>query len=119
MDSSKPKVLLRSLIISYLFSAILLLALTFLFYKLKLKEAQINAAVCMIYVLVCFFGGILAGKGIRSRRFFWGMLTGLLYFIVLYGMSWAMSKGTMPDISRSMTVMACCIGGGTLGGMLS
>lgn len=119
MDSSKPKILLRSLIISYLFSAVLLLGLSFLFYRLKLKEAQINTAVYLIYVAVCFFGGLLAGKGIRSRRFFWGMLAGLLYFLVLYAMSWIMSRGTMPAVSRSMTVMACCIAGGTLGGMLS
>lgn len=119
MDSSKPKVLLRSLIISYLFSAVLLLTLSFLFYRLKLKEVQINTAIYLIYAVVCFFGGLLAGKGIRSRRFFWGMLSGLLYFLVLYAMSWLMSRGTAPELSRSMTVMACCIAGGTLGGMLS
>lgn len=119
MDSSKPKILLRSLIVSYLCSAVLLLALSFLFYKLKLKEAQINTAVYLIYGIVCFLGGLLAGKGIRSRRFFWGLLTGLLYFLVLYGVSWAMNRGTAPDFSRSMTVLACCIGGGTIGGMIS
>lgn len=119
MDSSKPKILLRSLFVSYLLSAVLLLALSFLFYKLKLKEAQINTAVYLIYVLVCFLGGFLAGKGIRSRRFFWGMTAGLLYFLVLYGVSWAVSRGAAPELSRSMTVLACCVCGGTVGGMLS
>lgn len=119
MESSKPRVLLRSLIISYLLSAVLLAALSFLFYKLKLKEVQINTAIYLIYVLACFFGGLLAGKSIRSRRFFWGMLAGLLYFLVLYAVSWITGKGAVPAIPRSMTVMACCIVGGTLGGMLS
>ena len=87
MDISKSKVLLRSLLMAYLLSGILLLALSFALYRLKLGEQQINVAVYGVYVIACLFGGFLAGKASLSRRFFWGMLTGILYFAVLFAVS--------------------------------
>ncbi len=75
MSPSKPKALLRSLLISYLLSGILLLVMSFALYKLKLKEAQINTAVYAVYVIACLVGGILSGKALQNRRFFWGLLT--------------------------------------------
>lgn len=121
MDISKSKVLLRSLLMAYLLSGILLLALSFALYRLKLGEQQINAAVYGVYVIACLFGGFLAGKASLSRRFFWGMLTGILYFAVLFAVSWLMNRDTMiiPDLTRSATVLACCAVGGTAGGMFS
>jgi len=119
MITSKPKALLRSLVFSYLVSGILLLALSFGLYKLKMKETQINTAVYLIYLLACLVGGFLAGKATRQRRFFWGMFSGLLYFAVLFAVSWLMKQGDFPDTTRIMTTMACCLAGGTAGGMMS
>ena len=56
MDISKSKVLLRSLLMAYLLSGVLLLALSFALYRMKLGEQQINAAVYGIYVIACLFG---------------------------------------------------------------
>ncbi|MEW4411137.1 TIGR04086 family membrane protein [Clostridium sp. AN503] len=119
MSPSKPKALLRSLLISYLLSGILLLVMSFALYKLKLKEAQINTAVYAVYVIACLVGGILSGKALQNRRFFWGLLTGLLYFLVLFAVSWLMKQDTALDTSRIFTVLACCAAGGTVGGMVS
>ncbi len=121
MNISKSKVLLRSLLMAYLLSGILLLVLSFALYRLKLGEQQINAAVYGVYVIACLFGGFLAGKASLSRRFFWGMLTGILYFAVLFAVSWLMNRNTMiiPDLTKSATVLACCVAGGTAGGMFS
>lgn len=119
MNSGSPKTLLRSLIISYVLSGILLLALSFALYKLKIKEAQINTAVYIVYLLACLAGGLLAGKAMRQRRFFWGLLSGLLYFVVLLAVSWILKQDLPLDTSRMLTVMACCAAGGTIGGMIS
>lgn len=119
MNHSIPKVLLRSLVVSYLLSGILLLALSFALYRLKLKEPQINLAVFLVYGIACLTGGLLAGKGIASRRFFWGLLSGILYFAVLFLVSWLMGHGAVPEFSRSMSVLSCCIAGGMIGGMMS
>ncbi len=119
MNSSMSKALLRSLIISYVLSGLMILLLSLALYKLKLKEGQINTAIFAVYGIVCLVGGFVSGKSAGSRRFFWGLLTGLLYFLVLFAVSTAFSKGSIPDLSRSMTVLAFCTAGGMLGGMLS
>lgn len=119
MTSSRPKALLRSLLFSYLLSGILLLALAFVLYKLKIKEAQINTAVYAIYAIACLIGGFAAGKRIGQRRFFWGLLSGLLYFLVLLAVSWLLKQGNPFDLTRVLTVMGCCLAGGTAGGMMS
>lgn len=119
MPSIKPKVFLRSLLCSYILSGILLLLLAFGLYKLKIKEAQINSAVYIIYVLACLAGGLLTGKSIRQKRFFWGLVSGFLYFAVLLAVSWVLKQGIPLDTTRILTVMACCLAGGTVGGMMS
>ena len=80
MLPSRPKAVLISLVASYLLSALLLFILTFVLYRLKLKESQIAPAVYALYAISCFAGGLLCGKALRTRRFFWGLLTGVLYF---------------------------------------
>ena len=81
------KILTRSLLISYLLSALLLTLLAFGLYRLKLSPARVSAGIYGIYGISCFIGGMLAGKGLPNRRFFWGLLSGLLYFLVLALMS--------------------------------
>lgn len=119
MITSAPKALLRSLVLSYFVSGILLLALSFGLYKLKIKEAQINTAVYLIYLLACLAGGFLAGKAARQKRFLWGMISGLLYFAVLLAVSWLMKQGGFPNTTRIITTLVCCASGGTAGGMVA
>ena len=72
-----------------------------------------------VYLITCLIGGLLASRRLRQRRFFWGLLSGLFYFVVLFAVSWAMNMGSTIDMERSVTVMAVCALGGTLGGMMS
>ena len=76
--------MVRALIVTYILSGILLVVLSFALFKFRLPENQVNVAVCAVYVISCFFGGILAGKTMRTRRFFWGLVLGTLYFLFLY-----------------------------------
>lgn len=119
MTPSKPKALLGSLLISYIISGVLLVGLAFVLYKLKIKEGQINVAVYAIYVISCLIGGLFAGKRIGQRRFFWGLLSALLYFGVLVAVSWVLKNGGTFDAGRVLNVMGCCIVGGVAGGMMS
>lgn len=66
--------MVRALIVTYILSGILLVVLSFALFKFRLPENQVNVAVCAVYVISCFFGGILAGKTMRTRRFFWGLV---------------------------------------------
>ena len=119
MGTSAPKVFLRSLLFSYILSALLLLGISFALYKLRLQESQVQAAVNIVYVLSCALAGFLAGKGIRRGRFFCGAAAGLLYFAVLLAMSVLVNKGlTLPP--RELAIAAgFCVGSGIIGGVLS
>ena len=117
VHAAKP--MLRSLLLSYALSALLLTGLAFCLYRLRLKEGQVNLMVFAIYLIACFAGGLAARKGIRKRRFFWGFLLGLLYFLVLFAVSWALNQGGPVDLERSATVLGLCVLGGSLGGMVS
>ena len=119
MSQSRVKAVLRALLVSYIFTGIFLVLLAFLLYQFRLGEKQVGMAVNVIYVVTCIIGGFAAGKGIRQRRFFWGLLSGLLYFLILLGMSFAMQKGLKGDMADIVKVLAMCAAGGMLGGMLS
>ena len=71
------------------------------------------------YILSCFFGGIIAGKTMRTRRFFWGLVLGSLYFLFLYLMSLAQKDGVTEDSKRLLSVLAMCTLSGMAGGMVS
>lgn len=119
MNPSKPKALLISLLFSYLLSGILLLLISLALYKWNLKEEQIGLFVYLVYAISCFAGGIFAGKRIRTRRFFWGFLNGMLYFIILFLISIPIN-GTLPHNTQQILLsLSCCLAGGMIGGMIS
>ena len=74
----------RTLIVTYVISAVLLAALSFALFQFHLREPEVNAAVNAVYILSCLFGGLIAGKTMKTRRFLWGLLIGLLSLSVLH-----------------------------------
>ncbi len=116
---NKPLSLIRSLFVSFVLSGILLLALSFLLYKLRLSKNQIQAGVYIVYGLACLAGGFLTGKQIRIRRFLWGGLSGVLYFAVLLALSLLLNQGIHSGLPGILISLAVCAGAGLIGGMLS
>ncbi len=110
---------LRSLLFSYIATGVLLLILSFALYQFRLRSSQVSAAVHIIYAVSCFFGGFLAGKSIGQRRFFWGFLVGLCYFIILFVMSSLINRGLSAETSQILLILGICAAGGTIGGMAS
>lgn len=119
MEALKPKILLRSLLFSYLLSAILLLIVSYALYRFRLKESQIRAAVTVIYILSCILGGFLSGRTIRRQRFLCGLFTGLAYFLVLLAVSFLLGKGIHTELPKLFSIAGMCLGGGILGGIFS
>ena len=119
METSKLKVGMRSLLFSYILSGILLLAVSFVLYKFRIKESQVKLAVNAIYIISCLLGGFIMGKGIRQRRFIWGLLLGVMYFGILMLVSYVMKKQLSGNTIQLTTTMLMCAFSGTIGGMLS
>ena len=75
--------MLKSLLCAYVVTGIMLLILTLLLYKAGLSEENVNAGITLTYVISTFAGGFVIGKLTGVKKFLWGLLTGILYFVLL------------------------------------
>lgn len=110
---------IKSLIAAYVFTGIALAALAFAIYQWKLSEVVVNIVILAIYVLASFIGGFITGKRVKERKFFWGLLLGGLYILIIYGVSMIMTASLDMISTASLAACLLCLGGGMLGGMLS
>lgn len=108
-----------SLFGSYLitFAGILILALLLLMFQIT--ESSVDIGILVIYILAGLVAGMIAGKRTGSKRFLWGMISGMGYFLVLFTLSVVSGQEIKHMGNDLMTTFLICIGSGTLGGMLS
>lgn len=111
--------MLKALLCAYIMTGILLLILTLLLYKAGLSEENINAGIILTYVISTFSGGFVIGKLIGVKKFLWGLLLGVLYFVLLMLISLGIYHSLQSDVVNLATTFLLCAGGGMLGGMIS
>lgn len=110
---------LKALLCAYIVTGILLLVLTLLLYKAGLSEENVNAGIILTYVISTFSGGFVIGKLTRVRKFLWGLLLGVVYFVLLLLISLGIYHSLQSDLMNLATTFLLCAGGGMLGGMIS
>ena len=106
---------IKSLLASYIVTGILLLVLTFFMYKFELNEKIVSAAIVGIYVVSTLIGGMIIGKLTKSKRYLWGMVLGIIYFVLLL----LITLGVYRTLNGDSVSMILCAGGGMTGGMIS
>lgn len=111
--------LMLGLTMAYVVTAVLLLLLAFVLFKMQPDAGKMEIGILAAYVLSCFVGGRLCAGRNEKRKFFWGLLTGILYFLLLYAISGMSDRTVQSGLLQSLTALALCAGGGMLGGMLS
>ncbi len=111
--------IIKALLASYIVTGILLFLLTFFLYKFDWDEQMVTAGIVVIYVLSTFVGGFILGKLKRVKKFVWGLLMGVLYFVLLFGISFCIYRSFDGNGTNVLTTFLLCAGGGTLGGMLA
>lgn len=117
--SRKEMWMLKSILASYIITAVLLLLLTFLVYKFELGERVVAAGIIAIYVLSTLIGGLIIGKKVQTRRFIWGISLGMVYFLLLLLITLGVYHEISANISNLITTFILCISGGMIGGMIS
>ena len=113
------KTILRSLLLAYALSGICLLLLALMVFKLDIGQGIVTVGILVIYVVSCLAGGFLSGKHMRQNKYKWGFLVGLCYFVLLMIVSFAVQRRWDMSAQHAITTFFMCLGGGTLGGMLS
>lgn len=109
----------KALLAAYAMSALLLLLLAFLLYRLEISESVVTGGIVSVYLISTLAGGFVMGKMMKVRKFFWGILTGCIYFGLLLLISVGICRGVSADVSQILTSLLLCAGGGMLGGMIS
>lgn len=110
---------IKSLLASYIVTGILLLVLTFFMYKFELNEKIVSAAIVGIYVVSTLIGGMIIGKLTKSKRYLWGMVLGIVYFVLLLLITLGVYRTLNGDSVSIVTSLILCASGGMTGGMIS
>lgn len=110
---------LKCLLGAYVLTAGFLLLLALMLYRFGLEEKVVNICIIGIYVVVTFLAGWLAGKRAGTKKFVWGLLMGIAYFVVLAIVSLVVNGSVQDVASNFVTVFLLCAGSGMLGGMVS
>ena len=110
---------LKSLLVSYILTGVLLLLLAVALYKLELNEKAVSAAIVAIYIVSTLIGGIIIGKFARVRRYLWGLGLGIGYFALLLLITLGVYRTLNGDAANLVTTFVLCAGGGMAGGMRS
>lgn len=118
-QNTKIFALLKGLLISYIITAFILLLLSFLMLKLSLPSMIISGGVNFAYIVATFFGGFFVGKKLEQRKFLWGFVMGVLYFIVVMLISIGLNSSSPLPLGNYATGFIICSLSGMLGGMIS
>ena len=117
--SVRPVFFLKVLAFSYVLTVASLMLLALLLYKFRFGEMVVNVGIILIYILACFVSGFLTGKRMERRKFLWGFVVGLGYFIILLLVSFGLKNETGQLGGDMISTLFLCAASGMLGGMLS
>ena len=123
-EKVSPVVMLSvALTVMLVISGVLLLLLAWGLYKLDLSEAVVKIGIVAIYIGACFAGGFLIGRWMQDKKYLWGLLAGVLYFLLLFIVSVLLKKGmgevVLEEPTRVLTTFVLCTISAMAGGMLS
>ncbi len=111
--------ILEALVFSYIITGLLLLLISFLMLKLDLSSAVISGGINFAYILSAFTGGFFIGKKTEQKKFIWGLVVGILYFVILMLVSLMMNRVSPLPMGSLFTVFIITGLSGMLGGMIS
>lgn len=111
-------VVLKGLLFSYIITAFILLLLSLLMLKLELPAIAISIGINAAYIASTFSGGLLTGKKMGQKRFFWGLIMGIAYFVILMLVSLMLNNASALPLGNLLIVFIICSISGMLGGML-
>ncbi len=111
--------LVKAVLVSFIVSAILLLITSALMLGSNMSASFVGVFVIAIYIISNFLSGLIMGKGMEQRKFLWGIVSGLMYFVVIFVLSiFVMSTKDFSLMATIRTLLICTISG-MVGGMVS
>lgn len=118
-QNTKIAHILKGILFAYMLTALILLILSFLMLKLDLSSAVISGGINFSYIISSFVAGFFIGKKVDQKKFLWGLMMGIIYFIIFMLISIAMNSSNPLPLGSFLTVLVISGFGGMLGGMVS
>ena len=100
-------------------SALLLLGLSAAVFYMELPANIIQIGITVIYLLSGLMGGLLVGKMQREKKFLWGIITGIVFFLLLLVLSLLYNSGHIVDVVHMLSVLVLTVLSSMIGGMIS
>lgn len=110
--------ILVGLLAAYLITLIGILVLAFGLYRWDFSVNVVEIGILVLYLLSCLIGGMIAGKKAGNRKFLWGLLLGISYFVILLVLSVMGEQGIASGFGELVLPGIICLFSGMLGGML-
>ena len=111
--------LFKALVTSYVITLFLLLVVSFLMHLTGMGGTAVSVSVIVITVLSVFIGSFYLGKHVEQKRFLWGLLAAMVYFIVYILISLVVKGDNPIDFLEYGKKLIMIAASGMLGGMLS
>lgn len=111
--------ILKGLLFSYIITAFVLLILALLMLKLDLSGAVISGGINFAYIISAFIGGFFVGKKVEQKKFLWGFLMGVFYFLIIMLLTLIINRSSSLPMGNLLIVFIISSMSGMLGGMVS
>lgn len=111
--------ILKGLLFSYIITAFVLLILALLMLKLNLSGAVISGGINFTYIISAFIGGFFVGKKVEQKKFLWGFIMGVFYFLIIMLITLFINRSSPLPMGSLLIVFVISSMSGMLGGMVS
>ena len=109
--------LFSGVMIAYAITCIVFIGYAMLLTYTSITEKDIGLVVTITTIVSALVAGFDAAKGAKEKGWFWGIVAGLLYAVILLAIGTWVSKGFLFD-ARSLSLLILSLAGGGLGGVL-
>ena len=109
--------LFSGVMIAYAITCVIFIGYALLLTYTSITEKDIGLVVTITTIISALVAGFDAAKGAKEKGWFWGIIAGLLYAIILLAIGAWVSKGFLFD-ARSVSLLILSLAGGGLGGVL-
>ncbi len=108
--------MLKGILISYIITAAVFITYAVLMTYTDVSGEHISLAAIVTTAAACTISGFITARAAVSRGLVWGMLSGLLYVLILFISAFLLIPAFVPSAGFAVTILLAIAGGG-LGGI--
>ncbi len=111
--------IIKVVIVDVIITFIGVLLLSYLLYKFRFGDDILRTGIVIVYVISNFVGGFIIGRIKETKKYIWGAVTGVIYFIALALISALVTGELFGNGNMAMMAFMASVIGGMIGGMVS